>query len=215
MIQPTEIGALFDLDGVLLDTEGSYSRLWSGIDRKYPTGVPDFATVIKGSNLENILNSYFPAAVHADVVRMLDEFQATMEYRFFDGALKWLDSLASAGIAMCLVTSSDRRKMDAVYRQHPTFKNYFAHVITGDMVSHPKPAPECFLTGARLLGKDIKRCVVFEDSLNGLRAARSAGAAVVGLATTCKSEVIAPLCDLTVSDISVLTVEQVLNLIHP
>ncbi len=213
MARIDEIGILFDLDGVLLDTEGAYSHLWTDIDGCYPTGVPDFAAVIKGSNLDNILNTYFSPEVHADVVRRLDEYQATMQYMFFDGTLEWLDALADAGLPMCVVTSSDERKMNAVYAQHPTFKQRFAAVVTGDMVSNPKPDPECFLLGAALLHKLPENCVVFEDSVNGLKAARSAGTAVIGLSTTCPQEIVKPLCDKCVASLAELTVNDIVELL--
>ena len=88
------------------------------------------------------------------------------------------------------MTSSDRRKMEALYRQHPNFTSHFQAIVTGDMVSHAKPAPECFLLGASLIGVDIHDCVVFEDSLKGLEAGRASGAHVVGLATTLSRTVI-------------------------
>ena len=53
-----QIGALFDLDGVVIDTEGVYSRFWEDIEKKYPTGIPDFAVKIKGTNLNSIMSHY-------------------------------------------------------------------------------------------------------------------------------------------------------------
>ena len=208
MKQPiiNNIGALFDLDGVLLDTEGTYTEFWSAIDQRFPTGVPGFAQRIKGSNLSNILNTYFPGeALQREVTAMLDKFQADMEYRFFPGALDFLDMLEREGIKSCVVTSSDYRKMDAVYSQHPTFKQRFAAIVTGDMVSNPKPDPECFLLGAKCIGMDIRRCIVFEDSLNGLRAARTSGAKVVGLTTTCPAADVEPLCDIALPELRQVT----------
>jgi beta-phosphoglucomutase-like phosphatase (HAD superfamily) len=54
-----EYGVLFDLDGVLLDTEDIYTQFWEEIDHRYPTGIVDFARVIKGSNLHEILHKSF------------------------------------------------------------------------------------------------------------------------------------------------------------
>ena len=58
-------GVLFDLDGVLIDTEGTYTQFWEAVDRRFPTGVEGFAQVIKGSNLHNILHSL--AVVDEDI----------------------------------------------------------------------------------------------------------------------------------------------------
>ena len=209
-------GVLFDLDGVLLDTEGTYTEFWSAVNDRYPTGVPGFAQRIKGSNLATILDTYFPGDERQrEVTAMLDRFQAGMEYRFFAGALELLDTLAAAAIPACLVTSSDRLKMEAVYRQHPDFERRFAAVVTGDMVTKPKPDPECFLLGAQRLGLDISRCVVVEDSLNGLRAGRAAGARVVGIATTCAASEVEPLCDRCLPAIDRLDTDIIRTLIQP
>ena len=189
-------GALFDLDGVLLDSEGIYSNFWDAVEAKYPTHIPNFSSVIKGSNLFEILHDHYPNDdIRHRVTEMLNNFQRDMPFRFFDGALEFVRHLQSSGIPTCLVTSSDNATMEALYRQHPDFKSHFDGIITGDMVSKAKPNPECFLLGAQVIHVDIDHCVVFEDSLKGLAAGRAAGAHVVGLATTLPREAILDFAD--------------------
>ena len=178
------IGVLFDLDGVLLDTEGFYSELWEKVNDRFPTGVPNFSQVIKGSNLEKILNTYFAPEHHDDIVSMLGEFQRNMRYNFFNGVTEFLVALKQAGIPMCVVTSSDEAKMQAVYAQHPHFTDFFDAIVVGNMVTRCKPDPECFLMGAERIGCNIADCYVFEDSFSGLAAGMAAGAHVIALATT-------------------------------
>ena len=128
-------GALFDLDGVLLDSEGIYSNFWDAVEAKYPTHIPNFSSVIKGSNLFEILHDHYPNDdIRHLVTEMLNNFQRDMPFRFFDGALEFVRHLQSSGIPTCLVTSSDNAKMEALYRQHPDFKSHFDGIITGDMV---------------------------------------------------------------------------------
>ena len=206
-------GVLFDLDGVLIDTEGTYTQFWEAVDRRFPTGVDGFAQVIKGSNLHNILHTYFPTQeLRAQVNDMLNAFQRDMRYDYFPGASELLKDLKSNGIASCIVTSSDKSKMEALYAQHPDFTSHFAAIITGNMVSEPKPSPECFLLGAKALGLDIKDCVVIEDSINGLKAGMASGARVIGLATTCSREAIAPHCDFIANDISRISTNTILSM---
>ncbi len=206
-------GVLFDLDGVLIDTEGIYTKFWEAVDERFPTGVEGFAQVIKGSNLHNILHTYFPTEVlRKQVNDMLNEFQSEMRYDYFPGAIELLDELKSNNIACCIVTSSDRSKMAALYAQHPDFASLFAAIVTGEMVSQPKPSPECFLLGAERLGIDIKNCVVIEDSINGLKAGMASGARVIGLATTCPSEAITPHCHLVLDNISSLSIKTFLTI---
>ncbi len=208
-------GVLFDLDGVLIDTEGIYTQFWEAVDRHFPTGVEGFAQVIKGSNLHNILHTYFPTEeMRAQVTEMLDNFQRDMQYNYFPGAIELLEELKSNGIACCIVTSSDKRKMDSLYSQHPDFPSHFDAIVTGNMVTEPKPSPECFLLGAKILGLDIKDCVVIEDSINGLKAGMASGARVIGLYTTCSREAIAPHCHQVAPNIGSITTQSLINIIN-
>lgn len=206
-------GALFDLDGVIIDTEGIYSGFWSAIDKRFPTGVENFARVIKGMNLQEILGNYFPdRQVCNEVKQMLADFQHGMRYDYFDGAMELVDALRSAGFTTCVVTSSDQRKMDALYAQHPDFTRHFDVIVTGDMVSRAKPHPECFLLAASMAGCKIENCYIFEDSINGLKAAMASGGKVVGLTTTYDADVVKPLCHTMTSGLNHLTVEELIRL---
>lgn len=205
-------GVLFDLDGVLLDSEGQYSIFWGQMEKEYPTGIDNFASYIKGFHLKRILDYFASDEVRQQVLDRLNEFEREMRYEFFPGALVFVKRLRAAGIPMAIVTSSDRKKMQSLYNQHPEFPVLFDHIITGDMVTKAKPDPECFLTGAKLLGVDIKDCIVFEDSRNGLIAARESGAMVIGLPTTLAPDVVSQLCDMMVDAVSQLSVKQILDM---
>lgn len=204
-------GVLFDLDGVLLDSEGLYTIFWEQMDKEYPTGIDQFASYIKGFHLSRIMGYFDDEEVRREVLNKLLDYERNMRYEFFPGALEFVRRLQEAGIPMAIVTSSDRKKMQSLYRQHPEFPTLFDQIITGDMVSKAKPDPDCFLLGARLLGVDISDCIVFEDSRNGLLAARASGARVIGVATTLSADVVEPLCDMTIGAVSELTVEGMLG----
>lgn len=204
-------GVLFDLDGVLLDSEGKYSIFWARMEQEYPTGIENFASYIKGFHLTRILSYFENDQVRQEIVEKLLEFEQEMRYEFFPGALELVKQLRDLGIPMAIVTSSDNMKMQSLYRQHPEFPTLFDHIITGDMVTKAKPDPDCFLLGAKLLGVDIKDCIVFEDSRNGLIAGRASGARVIGISTTLSAEEVASLSDVTAHAISELSVEQIIN----
>ena len=177
--------ALFDLDGVLLDTEPVYTRIWSDIERVYPTGVPDFALRIKGNTLPRILDTYFPDPdVQAAVKVMLAEREEAMEYPVFDGVMDFLEGLRSLHIPAAIVTSSGDAKMQRIARKEPEFMAMFRALVTDSCVTHSKPHPEPYLKGAEALGADPARCLVFEDSFAGIDAGHAAGCTVVGIATT-------------------------------
>lgn len=204
-------GVLFDLDGVLLDSEGQYSIFWKSMDELYPTGVNNFAAFIKGFHLKRILSYFADDDVRQQVLDKLMDFERHMRFEFFPGALEFVKQLRDAGIPMVIATSSDRTKMQSLYSQHPEFPTLFDYIITGDMVTKAKPDPECFLTAARLIGMDITDCIVFEDSRNGLVAARDSGARVIGVTTTMDTEAVSPLSDMTIEAVSQLKVSQMLD----
>lgn len=176
--------ALFDLDGVIVDTESIYTDFWNDIDRRYPTGIDDFARVIKGNTLARILDTYFAAEVRGDILALLKEQEESMRYRLFDGVADFLDRLDRLNIPKAIVTSSNDRKMSRLFSQIPDLKSKFEAVITDAMVERSKPDPQGYLLAAKTLGVDAAECVVFEDSFAGLEAGRRAGAYVVALATT-------------------------------
>ena len=176
--------ALFDLDGVIVDTESIYTDFWDDIDRRYPTGVDNFARVIKGNTLARILETYFDEDLRDEILVLLKEQEESMHYRLFDGVSDFLDRLIENDIPKAIVTSSNDRKMSRLFGQIPDLRPKFEAVITDAMVERSKPDPQGYLIAAEKLGVDPSDCAVFEDSFAGLEAGRRAGAYVVALATT-------------------------------
>ena len=189
-------GMLFDLDGVLVDSEGEYSKFWGAMGDRYGL-VSTFASDIKGTTIGEILQN-FPESDRDGILVALHEFEANMEYPVYPGVMEFLGRLKKAGIPSAIVTSSDNVKMDLLFGRRPELREMVNVVITGSMVSRSKPDPEGYLKGAELIGAPVEECCVFEDSLQGLQAGRSSGATVVGIATTNSREKVAPLADITV-----------------
>lgn len=185
----TTTGALFDLDGVLIDSEGLYTGFWAGIGREFHHPSPTFAYDIKGTTLTHIL-SLFPEEVRHNIMERIHLFEDEIRYPIFPGVLEFLADLRNHGVCTAIVTSSDDTKMNYLFAQHPGLRDFFDAIVTGSMVTKSKPDPEGYLTAAYLIGVDPKEAYVFEDSLQGLSAGMSAGATVIGLATTNPSELI-------------------------
>lgn len=202
-------GALFDLDGVLVDSESLYTRFWSDMESRFPTGDPDYAINIKGMTLTKILDNYPPGQREA-VVQAIHDFEQTMVYPVMPGVYTFLGALRRAGSSTAIVTSSDSVKMSYLFAQHPDFHTLFDTVIDGSMVTHSKPHPEGYLRAAQALGLDPADCLVFEDSIQGLQAARNSGAKVVALATTFPRERVAPLADIVLDSFEDITPEDLL-----
>lgn len=198
--------ALFDLDGVIVDTEPGYTQLWAAIGARFCPQVPDLAHKIKGQTLPLIFGTYFPDEEVQSLIRQeLTRFEQSMDFPFIPGVIDFLTSLQHQGVPTAIVTSSDRSKMEALYRHHPQLSSLFSAILTAEDCQRSKPAPDGYLEAARRLKTDAAQCVVFEDSRGGLQAARAAGAHVVALATTLPRETVAPLADSVITDFTGLT----------
>lgn len=205
--------ALFDFDGVIVDTESQYTVFWDRMGTEY-LGIEDFGRRIKGQTLVKIFDGHFSGMLkeQEEVVARLNEYEAAMSYDFLPGVVDFLHELKEAGVPTAIVTSSNQPKMEQVYRAHPQLDEMVDAILTSEDFSRSKPDPECFLKGMEILGGTPEETVVFEDSFHGLAAGRAAGAYVVGLATTNSREDIVPLCDMVISDftnISLSSLKQV------
>ena len=200
--------ALFDFDGVIMDTETQYTRFWDKAGKKF-ADIDGFGHIIKGQTLIQIMDKYFADRPEADrrlIIDMINEFERDMVFEFIPGAWEFLAALKQAGIRSAIVTSSNDQKMSQVYKAHPQLHTMVDAVLTSEHFSRSKPDPECFLKGMEILGAKPEDTFVFEDSIHGINAGRAAGAHVVGLATTNPRDVIAPLCDLVIDDFRNFTI---------
>ncbi|MDY2859497.1 MAG: HAD family hydrolase [Candidatus Cryptobacteroides sp.] len=192
--------ALFDLDGVILDTEGSYTAFWDDYGSRH-FSEKDFGLNIKGQTLVKILGDYFPEENERKAITdAINDFERKMSYPFVPGVENYIKSLKSNGIRTAVVTSSNLLKMENVYRCHPGFREMFDIILTSEDFSESKPSPYCYLKAMRLFGAGPEDCVVFEDSLAGLQAARASGAFVTALTTTNPEEVVRNYADLVIRD---------------
>jgi len=195
--------ALFDLDGVVFDTEPQYSVFWGEQCRLYHPEHPGLENEIKGSTLEQIFEMGWGGdlvAERAKVVERLNAFEAQMRLDYVPGFVPFVTGLRQQGVRTAVVTSSNRQKMENVYVKHPEFAPLFDAVLTSEDFDESKPSPDCYLKAAQRFGLTPAECVVFEDSINGLRAGRAAGMTVVGLLTTNPLEKVQPLSDMQIAD---------------
>ena len=181
-----KIYALFDMDGVIIDTEPQYDIIWKAIGEKYCPDIAGLEKLIKGTIFPNILSTYFSHLTEEelnDLRQMHDEFERNMDYPEIQGAIAFVRLLKEAGVSTGLVTSSGEEKVNAVSKKY-CFNELFDTVVTAQRIREGKPSPMCFLLAAEDLGADPSECVVFEDSFAGIQAGTTAGMKVVGLSTT-------------------------------
>ena len=203
--------ALFDLDGVVFDTEPQYSVFWGGICRQYHPEHPGLEHEIKGQTLTQIYDRWFSGPLLSErdsITSRLNDYEQQMSYEYIEGFEVLIAALRSHGVRTAVVTSSNIPKMESVYRHQPGFTSLFDAILTSEDFDRSKPDPDCYLKAAQRLDAQCDECIVFEDSFNGLRAGRAAGMAVVGMATTNTVEAILPLSDLQLKDYQGLTFER-------
>lgn len=194
--------ALFDLDGVIVDTEPQYTRFWTEVGRRLFPDIPDFAQRIKGHTLVQIFDEYLPGdtARQAALTEELVRFEQEMDYPLVPGALRFVRELTAAGIPTAVVTSSNKGKMACLYRARPELPRLFTRIFTAEDAPASKPAPDCYIAAAHRLGFEPEQCFVFEDSISGLKAGMASGATVIGLTTSNTAERIKGLCHRSIRD---------------
>ena len=195
--------ALFDLDGVIFHTEPQYDLFWERIAATYRPDAPQMVAAIKGTTLVSTFEAWFSGPyepLRTDIQQRLDAFEASMNFNYVPGFQDFLADVLASGIRTAVVTSSNLPKMGNVYRTHPEFRGRFDAILTSEDFSESKPHPDCFLKAAARLGVRPGECIVFEDSLNGLRAAGAAGMRAIALCTTLPPERLAPLSAFQFSD---------------
>jgi pseudouridine-5'-monophosphatase len=181
---------LFDMDGLLLDTEIIYTRVTQQI-------VGRFGKVFDWSVKANMIgrgsgesSRYLVQALDLPITaeQYLAERDVLLREAFpacepLPGVARLLRHLNRHGVPMAVATSSDRDLYDLKVRRHGELFSLFDTVVTGDdpEVTRAKPAPDIFLAAARRLCANPAECLVFEDAPSGLEAARAAGMAVVAV----------------------------------
>ena len=207
------IAALFDFDGVIMDTETQYTVFWDEQGRKY-LNEEDFGRRIKGQTLTQIYEKYFSDLPEAqqEITAGLNIYEKSMSYEYIPGVEAFIADLRRNGVKMAVVTSSNDKKMEAVYRAKPEIKTMFDRILTAEMFTASKPAPDCFLLGMKVFGTTPETTYVFEDSFNGLKAGMASGATVIGLATTNSREEIVPLCHYVLDDFQGFTYDKLTEL---
>lgn len=182
--------ALFDFDGVVVDTEPIYDIFWNEAGKRYGLGIDNFAAVIKGTTLPYIMDKYFSdrsEEFRQMVIKESTEYESTMPLPAMPGSMEFLHMLKDKGVQIGLVTSSDDTKVARAFKLHH-LENMFDTVVTADRITKGKPDPMCYLLAANDLGVSPADCLVFEDSFAGIQAGTDAGMRVIGLSTTNPAE---------------------------
>jgi len=193
---------LFDLDGVLIDTEPQYDIFWDKIAEEYQLGIENFVNIIKGTTNFEIMSIYFSKMTETaqqDIISKYKAFELKMDIIPIPGALEFLKNVKKSGIPMGLVTSSDDYKIEYIFSQLP-IQYCFNTIVSANRITRGKPDPMCYLLASEDLGISPDNCYVFEDSFKGIQAGNSAGMKVIGLSTSNTAESITKDCIKVIPD---------------
>lgn len=178
---------LFDMDGLLVDSEPLWYRVESAFARaRGGDFTPELARTCVGRGMTHTLTVLrdrlgLAVDVERDAAVIVDDFVARVgELSLKPGAAELLAEAERLGLPRAVGSSSARRLVEAVLASVGV-RTRFDAVVTGDCVAHPKPAPDIFLEAARRLGVAPASCVVLEDSLSGVRSGRAAGMRVIAV----------------------------------
>ena len=174
---------LFDMDGLLFDTETIYVEYGREIAEKMGYTITKDVVEKTTGVTNDKARILFKEALGQDFP--YDEMMGTVKDHIMEkaekgevplklGALELLEFLKKNNKQMILATSSDL-DMAETLTKGKDIKKYFSHFVTAEDVTHGKPDPEVFLIGAEKAGTSPEKTVVFEDSFNGIRAAHAAG----------------------------------------
>lgn len=202
--------ALFDLDGVVFNTEPQYTLFWGSQFREFYPDSVGLEYKVKGQTLVQIFDTYYSGNLlekREIISSRLHSYERDMDYPYIEGFVSFTNLLKRHGISMAIVTSSDLPKMEAVYNKCPDLRELVPIILTSEDFEHSKPAPDCYLKAASRLGVAVDECIVFEDSFNGLRSGRAASMATIGLSTTNTPESLSPFADMVVPDFTSLTTD--------
>ncbi len=178
---------IFDLDGVLLDSEQVWNEVKEALVRETggtwrdeaPRAMMGMSSPEWSAYLRDDLQVPLDAdAINADVVRRMHEAYAA-GLPLLPGAIDAVRTLAGRW-PLGLASSSNREIID-VFLDVAGVRDAFAATVSSEEVARGKPAPDVYLEAARRLGVEPERCAAVEDSANGLRSAAAAGMVVIAL----------------------------------
>ena len=179
---------VFDLDGVLVDTEHVWDEVRRGLvtERGRPYTAETQRAMMGMSSAEwsrylheSVGLAERPEAINAEVVRrMLARYEVDLPV--VAGAVEVVRTLATRGLSLAVASSSNRTLIDAVLARLGLVDAFDA-TVSSEEVAYGKPSPDVYLEAARRIGVEPPACMAIEDSTSGIRSANTAGMHVVAV----------------------------------
>lgn len=180
-------GVIFDMDGVLLDTEKLYVRFWCeaanfygyNMQERHALAIRSLARPFAIERLKGYFGQDFDyCAVHDKRIELMDKYIEENGIETKPGALDTLKYLKEHNYKIALATATGAEKTVRYLKQTGLY-GYFDEIVCAAMVKKGKPEPDIYLKAAELLGLSPNNCIAVEDSPNGVKSAYTAGCRVV------------------------------------
>lgn len=186
---------IFDLDGVVINSEPLHDEAKRTIFRDYGLEVPERVhTEFRGKTdrevMEHVASTFAPDGLDADELvaakqRVFRELMNEME--LVPGVRSFIAQVREHGLRLALTTSALRENQELTFEKFH-LDEFFEAITTAEDVTRPKPDPEPYLITVEKLDEEPGRCLVIEDSVNGVLSAKNAGCEAAGLSTTFAAE---------------------------
>jgi len=210
-----EKGALFDLDGVLIDSSPFHFASWVKLGEEIGfTMTPELFRQTFGRRNDAILRRFIPDATNEQIAAWSERKEAL--YRQLaagkltplPGARELVRALKGAGFRLAIASSTPHQNI-AFALEQIGMADAFDALVGAEDVTKGKPDPEVFLTAAKRLGVPPERCIVFEDAIAGVIAAKRGGMKCVAVTTTNPRDALVEAgADLVVDSLSELSLER-------
>ncbi|MDU5110167.1 MAG: HAD family phosphatase [Clostridium sp.] len=177
---------IFDMDGVLFDTESIYLKVWKNVFKRYGYKMTkEIYSQVIATGRENVKKVFLREfGDDLSIEKMYKEKDALLKEEIEkhvpikEGVVEILNILKNMNYKIALATSSDRERMNKQLEK-AKIREYFDEVICRDEVEKTKPNPEIYIKAADKLDSNPKNCLVIEDSLAGVMAAYKANMKVL------------------------------------
>jgi beta-phosphoglucomutase len=216
-----QFAAIFDMDGTMVDNTPYHFKAWQTLFKKYDKGELNkerYNAEISGVPIMDTVRILFPDAnenfqknIAREKERLYQEYY-TPYITPVNGLENLLIELKDAGVKLAIASSAGMDDIDFVL-SHVPVRQYFDVIIDGDRVSKGKPNPQIFLKAAADLHTQPADCVVFEDSIAGIKAGNAAGMKVVGISTAHTADGLQP-SNLVIKDYTELNLHRLEKLFN-
>jgi len=214
------IAVLWDMDGVIADTSKYHFQSW--VIAFKPEGIKftqiHFERAFGMANID-IIPMVSGKRVSIDKINAIADFKETTfrslikdKITALPGVIELVNSLKNAGIKMALVSSTPKENIDLILGKLGIMQ-YFDVIVSGDDVTEGKPSPQVYLLGAKKLSVAPHNCVVIEDAVVGVEAAKGGGMKCIGVTNTVPASKLSA-ADLIVDSLANVKIEMIEKLVN-